>query len=476
MSVSLKFSTASVSTTNQLNGRPSDDVVQVDTPRMLERLASPVDPANLHESKKVKSDNPSGDSGVDVCDMEADVVPEPASLRTVPLVNEGIDAKFDGVKNKASVEVHESIGVSQRKGNASYAQVIETGSNIDGWFADEQSLNTEDVIVLDEDCVITEEGDYPTIKFFKRVNDQDHDNWKDFLMSAWDSESDLPSALNDMKPKMGPLLNRVVGNRTPNHPNALVVDMIDEHGQWRWDLFDHLLPCDLLLRIATVKPLLGVSYDYPSWLVGANQEFSIRSIVVVCQGKLYGPLEPICSAIADFTSLPQVNSEYCDTIYSHSLRMAETGLHGPAQTRAIAATLSLDGRTESWCKPLPGWCKLNIDGAVRRGSYITTCGAWSLKIQHLMVETDCLEAYRLIMEPDATHDGSTLLPYILELIFHTWEVKLQHVRRCSDALDDRMAKMASNSDLIARRFLDPPSNCQDILVEEAMKETVSGLS
>ncbi|KAK8700545.1 hypothetical protein V6N13_018939 [Hibiscus sabdariffa] len=140
MSVSLKFSTASVSTTNQLNGRPSDDVVQVDTPRMLERLASPVDPANLHESKKVKSDNPSGDSGVDVCDMEADVVPEPASLRTVPLVNEGIDAKFDGVKNKASVEVHESIG--------------------------------------------------------------DHDNWKDFLMSAWDSESDLPSALNDMKPKM----------------------------------------------------------------------------------------------------------------------------------------------------------------------------------------------------------------------------------------------------------------------------------
>ncbi|KAK8978637.1 hypothetical protein V6N11_055623 [Hibiscus sabdariffa] len=149
----------------------------------------------------------------------------------------------------------------------------------------------------------------------------------------------------------------------------------------------------------------------------------------------------------------QVHFEYRDPIYSHSLRMVETGLHDPAQTRSDTATLPSFGRTKAWCKPPSGWYKLNTNGAIKRGLNIGTCGgvtrddagcsrmgfakrlgicfvldselrgllegllsAWSLNIQYLMVETDCFGVYRLIMEANATHNGSTLLQYILELI------------------------------------------------------------
>ncbi|KAK9020344.1 hypothetical protein V6N11_010370 [Hibiscus sabdariffa] len=117
-----------------MNGRPPDDLAKVGVLRTLERSTSPVDHVDLRESKKAKSDNPSNVLGDGVCDMEADVVFESVVLRSGPLVNESMDAECAGVKNK--------------------------------------SLNTEDVVVLDEDCVITEEGDYPNIRFSERVHDQ----------------------------------------------------------------------------------------------------------------------------------------------------------------------------------------------------------------------------------------------------------------------------------------------------------------
>ncbi|KAL4281998.1 hypothetical protein GQ457_03G033050 [Hibiscus cannabinus] len=159
----------------------------------------------------------------------------------------------------------------------------------------------------------------------------------------------------------------------------------------------------------------------------------------------------------------QVHSDYRDSFWSGAV-----------------ATQSTAGRHIAWCKPPPGWCKLNSDGAVSRGSNIATYGdvegrwlmgfsktigiwsvldsklwglfevllsTWSLNIQCLMVETDRLDAYRLIMELNAESGGFTLIPYILELISRPWEVRLQHGRRSGNTLVDRIANIASEIDL-----------------------------
>ncbi|KAK8575073.1 hypothetical protein V6N12_062750 [Hibiscus sabdariffa] len=138
----------------------------------------------------------------------------------------------------------------------------------------------------------------------------------------------------------GPLLSRAIGNRTTIHPNTFVADMIDEHGQWRWKLFDRILPCDMLLRIAAVKPPLGVSYDFPAW----NDKVS------------------------------QVNFEYHDSIYSQILHMVEMCRIDPAQNRVTVVISPSGGMAKGLCKLPPGWFKLNTDGAIKRGSNITTCG------------------------------------------------------------------------------------------------------
>ncbi|KAK8533967.1 hypothetical protein V6N12_047369 [Hibiscus sabdariffa] len=180
--------------------------------------------------------------------------------------------------------------------------------------------------------------------------------------------------------------------------------MLDENGQWRWELFDRFLPCELLLRITAIKPPLGISYDPPGLMDGVNQAFSVRAAAMVRQGTLCGPIEPIWRAIAEF-------KDYRDLILLHSLRMAKMGILAPEQSRAVVASVSSSVVPTGWCKPSPGWHKLNTDGYVRQ--------------------------------------------------------------RSGNILADHMAKMASESDpessLIVRRFFDPPFRCRDILEEQAVQ-------
>ncbi|KAK8477357.1 hypothetical protein V6N11_021587 [Hibiscus sabdariffa] len=101
------------------------------------------------------------------------------------------------------------------------------------------------------------------------------------------------------------------------------------------------------------------------------------------------------------------------------------------------------------------------------GLYEGLLSTWSLHIHYLIAETDSLDAYRLITEPDVVCGGSTLLPHILELISRPWDVRVQHICRSSNGLADRMANLASPSDLLIHRYVDPPHVCRDIIVSEA---------
>ncbi|KAK8497343.1 hypothetical protein V6N12_064032 [Hibiscus sabdariffa] len=203
----------------------------------------------------------------------------------------------------------------------------------------------------------------------------------------------------------GSLLRRTIGDRIPLYLNALEADMIDGHGQWWWDLFDQVLSCDLLLRITNVKPLLG------------------------------SPMMPLVGRLVLIMSSPpdqqlwhdKGNLEHRVSILNHNLSMAGMGQRVVAQSYVDLVNSSLSGMVESWNKPPP-------------------------------------EAYRVIMEPNAMHGNSTLIPHILEMLSCRWEVRMKHICRSGNALADR--RWLSVTNLTVCRLLDPPSWCWDILMED----------
>ncbi|KAK8996575.1 hypothetical protein V6N11_081844 [Hibiscus sabdariffa] len=172
----------------------------------------------------------------------------------------------------------------------------------------------------------------------------------------------------------------------PNNLSAVVADIVDEHGQWRWNLFERFLPYEVLLHIAAFKPPFGVSYDFPGWSADHHQGFSVRSAYGVRKGLLYGPIEPVWTVIAKFK-----------------------------------------------------------------------------------VETDSLDAYPILTESSTACGGSTLVPYILELLSRPWEVRMSHVKRGGNALADCMVKVAPVSDFIVHRYLDAPLDCIRIVEEETAR-------
>ncbi|KAL4377801.1 hypothetical protein GQ457_02G014870 [Hibiscus cannabinus] len=200
----------------------------------------------------------------------------------------------------------------------------------------------------------------------------------------------------------------------------------------------------------------------------------------------------------------QVHSVYRDSVYDHSLRMVEMGLRDNGRLRLSGVELSTENRNVVWCKPPHGWCKLNFDGAVCRNSKMASCGGvlrdvdgrwlmgyskrlgvcsildsklwgllegllsvWSLRIHYLVVETDSMDAYCILTESSIACGGSTLVPYILELLSRPWEVRMSHVKKGGNALADCMAKVAPVSDFIVHRYLDPSLDCIHIIEEEA---------
>ncbi|KAK8497342.1 hypothetical protein V6N11_081710 [Hibiscus sabdariffa] len=105
--------------------------------------------------------------------MEADAVSEPTNLMARLLANGGLSVDDVGVKNRVNDMAQDLNGIGGTIKNVSYAQVAASGLNREGCFEGEQSLNTEDVFVLDEDCVVSENDDYPTIKFSERFHEQE---------------------------------------------------------------------------------------------------------------------------------------------------------------------------------------------------------------------------------------------------------------------------------------------------------------
>ncbi|KAK8682698.1 hypothetical protein V6N13_055077 [Hibiscus sabdariffa] len=155
MSISPKLSSVGSGVIGQLNGRPPDDIDQVGTPRMLERVASPADPVDVRNPKKAKGGISPNDLGDEVCAMEADGAHDSALLGHDPTLNVGHGLVVNDGTSEVGQGFKDSSGVSEPKRVASYAKATTSGLNREGWFANEQSLNTDEVNVRNPGIVDT---------------------------------------------------------------------------------------------------------------------------------------------------------------------------------------------------------------------------------------------------------------------------------------------------------------------------------
>ncbi|KAK8650282.1 hypothetical protein V6N13_139927 [Hibiscus sabdariffa] len=64
-----------------------------------------------------------------------------------------------------------------------------------------------------------------------------------------------------------------------------VADMALSNGEWKWHLFEHILPRDIVLRIAAIKgPLSMFAADSVGWKLSSSNQFSLRSAYEVHMG------------------------------------------------------------------------------------------------------------------------------------------------------------------------------------------------
>ncbi|KAK8654455.1 hypothetical protein V6N13_128423 [Hibiscus sabdariffa] len=77
--------------------------------------------------------------------------------------------------------------------------------------------------------------------------------------------------------EVGPLISHV-DTRFVHQCVVSVAQMVSAAGEWRWELFDYLLPRGVLLRIAAVHiPCPSLETDMVGWKGAKDLRFSIKS-------------------------------------------------------------------------------------------------------------------------------------------------------------------------------------------------------
>ncbi|KAK8506642.1 hypothetical protein V6N12_073595 [Hibiscus sabdariffa] len=121
-----------------------------------------------------------------------------------------------------------------------------------------------------------------------------------------------------------PIVAYLGAGRYPATINASFKDMVDEFGQWRWHLFEHLIPTPIFLQIAAMKVPFGIRVPYQvCWGVNSNKWFSVRSDYEVREGSRHGPTEQIWRTINRFKGLPRIR--YFLWLLSHGLILTNVG-------------------------------------------------------------------------------------------------------------------------------------------------------
>ncbi|KAK8659749.1 hypothetical protein V6N13_029943 [Hibiscus sabdariffa] len=193
------------------SGWPLDPGLQVELPVVLEWPGSPAALEDQRNSKKSRSS--------DFEPNAVTMVEEDMSMDTE--VEVGSDDTRDSAPKSGGGAPPQ---VELPTGKSSYANVVTQGRGRTGYCMGEDVLDPNSVIVLDEDCVISESRDYPSIKFSARVHDQIDRSMRNVIIYGHSREvCSLNPVSNDEVAATG------VNN---NHINAQLNTKSELYGPW----------------------------------------------------------------------------------------------------------------------------------------------------------------------------------------------------------------------------------------------------
>ncbi|XP_038998630.1 putative disease resistance RPP13-like protein 1 [Hibiscus syriacus] len=95
--------------------------------------------------------------------------------------------------------------------------------------------------------------------------------------------------------------------------------------------------------------------------------------------------------------------------------------------------------------------------------------AWRLEIKKLILETDCLDVARLIIDNVRTLQGNSIVEAVRRLLQQDWEVKVQHVGRDQNKVAESLAR-ASRGEPIGETGIESPRN----FILDQLQEDITG--
>ncbi|KAL4336136.1 hypothetical protein GQ457_07G003110 [Hibiscus cannabinus] len=122
---------------------------------------------------------------------------------------------------------------------------------------------------------------------------------------------------------VGPLLENVLPSHFVANMDARVVDMVDVSGNWNFAGFGHLLPMDLQLKIAAIRPPGQGLTDRVLWTHTEKGRFQVRSAYEVRTGVRFGPTEAVWAVVNRFRGLPKIRTFLWLVCHSRILTNAE---------------------------------------------------------------------------------------------------------------------------------------------------------
>ncbi|KAL4325878.1 hypothetical protein GQ457_11G009460 [Hibiscus cannabinus] len=162
--------------------------------------------------------------------------------------------------------------------------------------------------------------------------------------------------------------------------------------------------------------------------------------------------------------------------------------------RAFIANQRVPSRSivqSCWCAPSLGWIKLNVDASVSTRDYRAGVGgvlrndrgpklwaihdgllhAWDSGYARVELESDCLEAVRIINSESRALEGSALVSSIVGVISRDWTVTVTHVGRGRNRVADALAARGRDLGAGGMLFLAPPNAFVSLIEEEALGST-----